>query len=143
MNPVITIAIVAVGIVAALYVARPYYQGLVPDLVPEVTTTEIINEPVTLSSGRIKSYQVLTGDAESMRLVVYPQNENAKLAINVYYSDGQNKTFAGKEQLSYVLDFDTPLSEEITLEPHSTVIVDLKPLSQSSVNVKLSLKYVS
>lgn len=143
MNSVITIAVVAVGIVAALFVARPYYEGLVPDLIPEVTTTEIINEHATLSSGRAKSYQVLTGDAESMRLTVYPHNEEAKLAINVYYSDGQNKTFAGKKQLSYVIDFDTPLSEEITLEPHSTVIVDLNPLSQSNVNVKLSLKYVS
>lgn len=142
MHYVITIAVVAIGIVAALFVSRPYYESQIPDLFPEVTITEIINEQVTLSPGTIKSYEVLTGDAKAIQLVVYPQNVDAKLAMNVHYPAGQNKTFAGNERLSYVVDFKAPLNIEIIAEPNSTVVVDLQPLSQSNVNVKLSLKHV-
>jgi hypothetical protein len=142
LNTIFTIALVAIGIVAALFVTRPYYESLIPDLFPEVTDTEIINEQVNLSSGRTESYEILTGDAKAMRLVVYPRNVDAKLVVSVYYLDGQNKTFAGKEQLDYIVDFGAPLDIEIIPEHDSTVVVDLQPFSQSNLNVKISLRHV-
>jgi hypothetical protein len=142
LNSIFTIALVAIGIVAALFVTRPYYESLVPDLFPEVTDTEIINEQVNLSSGRTETYEILTGEAEAMRLVVYPRNVDAKLVVSVYYLDGQNKTFAGKEQLDYIVDFGAPLDLEIIPEHDSTVVVDLQPFNQSNLNVKISLRHV-
>ena len=139
-----TIALVAIGIgiAGAIFVMRPDYLDSILPSFPQVSVTNLVNERIDISSGRAQSYEIFTGDSKAILLVIYPQNSDAKVAVNVSYPDGQNKTFAGKEQLNYIVDFNTPLNIEITPEQDSRVLVDLQPFSHSNLNVKISLKYI-
>jgi hypothetical protein len=138
----ITVALIAVSIIVNLFVTRPDLLSANFFHIPQTYVTVIVDEQRHVSSGKNESYEIYTADAKAMRLIIYPQNVDAKLAVNVYYPDEQNKTFEGKEQFSYIVDFNKPLNVEILPEQDSTVIVDLLPFTQSDVDVKISLRYV-
>lgn len=145
MNPIIiTIALVAVGIGigGTIFVTKPDFLDPILPTFPEVSVNNIINEEIDISPGRIKSYEIYTGDSKAVRLIVVPHNPDAKLAVSLYYPAGQNKTFAGTERLNYIVDFDNPLNIELTPEQDSSVFVDLQPFTHSNLDIKISLRHV-
>lgn len=137
----ITWTLVAAGIVSALFVTSPSLQSVDPFNFQGISANVIVDEERHISPGKSESYQILTADSKTIRLVIFPQDAESKVAVKVYYRDGQNKTFDGKEQLNYIVDFHQSLDVEISPEQNSTIIVELQPFTQSNLHVKISLRH--
>lgn len=137
----ITWTLVAAGIAAALFVTNPSLQSVDPFNFQDISANVLVDEERHISSGKSESYQILTADSKTIHLVVYPQDAESKVAIKVYYPEGQNKTFDGKEQLDYIVDLHQSLDVAIIPEQNSTIIVELQPFTQSNLHVKISLRH--
>lgn len=141
MHPIITWTLVAAGIVAALFATNPSLQSVDPFNLQDISANVLVDEERHISPGKSESYQILTADSKTIRLEVYPQDAESKVAVKVYYPEGQNKTFDGKEHLNYIVDFHQSLDVAIIPEQNSTINVEFQPFTQSNLHVKISLRH--
>lgn len=160
LKAIITVAIAVLGIIGTLVVARPdlisnsLSSGAVgekqqqPDKVAsnplqKVFVTGLVNDDLILQAGESKSFGINTSNSRGILLQIIPKNSDAQLHVNVYYLAGQNdKTFNGKQLLTYYVSYDQPLDVDIVPEQNSKVIVDIEPASRSDIHLEISLHYV-